>query len=59
MIPSPCTGICRIDATTGWCEGCARTLDEIARWGSTNDADRAAIVATARERRLARLNQHG
>lgn len=30
--PSPCTGVCRIDPATGWCEGCRRTLGEIADW---------------------------
>jgi uncharacterized protein len=50
VIASPCTGVCRIDAATGWCEGCTRTLDEIARWGTTDDADRAAILARLEER---------
>ena len=27
---SPCINICRMHAATGWCEGCARTIDEIA-----------------------------
>ena len=29
-VPSPCIAVCRMDAATGWCEGCLRTLDEIA-----------------------------
>ena len=32
-VPSPCISVCRMDAVTGWCEGCFRTLDEIAGWG--------------------------
>jgi hypothetical protein len=44
-IESPCINICRMDPRTGWCEGCGRTLAEIARWGTTNDADRAAVMA--------------
>lgn len=36
-VPSPCNSVCRIDASTGWCHGCLRTLDEIADW-STLDA---------------------
>jgi len=40
-VPSPCISVCRIDAASGLCEGCLRTLDEIARWGSmSNDARR-------------------
>jgi predicted Fe-S protein YdhL (DUF1289 family) len=51
QIQSPCTGICEIDAGTGWCVGCARTLDEIVRWGTTNAADRAAVMAELPARR--------
>jgi uncharacterized protein len=40
-MPSPCISVCRVDADSGWCEGCLRTLDEIAAWGGLgNDAKR-------------------
>jgi hypothetical protein len=42
-VPSPCTEVCRIDPQSGWCEGCLRTLDEIAAWGSIDDAARREI----------------
>ena len=42
-LPSPCLSICRIDEDAGWCEGCARTLDEIASWGSASNAQRLEI----------------
>lgn len=42
-IPSPCTGICRTDDTSGLCLGCGRTRDEIAEWPSADDARRALI----------------
>ncbi|MEW6694669.1 hypothetical protein Tther_00480 [Tepidimonas thermarum] len=42
-VPSPCVGVCRIDAATGWCAGCWRTLDEIAAWGASDDATRLRI----------------
>ncbi|MGA1318970.1 MAG: DUF1289 domain-containing protein, partial [Rubrivivax sp.] len=29
-VPSPCINVCRIEPASGWCEGCARTLEEIA-----------------------------
>ena len=36
---SPCVNICRMDADTGFCQGCFRTLEEIATWGYlTNEA---------------------
>lgn len=50
---SPCIQICIIDASSGLCQGCGRTLDEIATWGALNDADRAAILS-ALPGRLAR-----
>ncbi len=44
-IESPCINICDIDAASGLCVGCARTLDEIARWGSGTTEWRAAVMA--------------
>ena len=49
-VRSPCTGVCSIDAASGWCIGCGRTLDEIARWGATDDADRDRVMAQLAER---------
>lgn len=42
-VPSPCISICRMNATTGWCEGCFRTIDEIVAWGRASDADKLGI----------------
>ncbi|MCX7514789.1 DUF1289 domain-containing protein [Frateuria sp. STR12] len=36
---TPCIGICRLDAR-GWCEGCLRSGEEIARWRGMDDAER-------------------
>jgi prolyl-tRNA editing enzyme YbaK/EbsC (Cys-tRNA(Pro) deacylase)/predicted Fe-S protein YdhL (DUF1289 family) len=33
-VPSPCISVCQINAATGCCEGCFRTLDEIAGWSA-------------------------
>lgn len=33
-VASPCVDICRMDANTGLCEGCLRTIEEIAGWSS-------------------------
>ena len=41
--PSPCISICRMDADTGLCEGCFRTLDEIAGWGMMADDAKRAV----------------
>ena len=40
-VPSPCISVCRMDAATGLCEGCFRTLDEIGQWGNADDAVQA------------------
>ena len=36
---TPCIGICRLDEH-GYCVGCRRNLDEIARWGTMSDTER-------------------
>ena len=50
-VPSPCINVCRMDAATGWCEGCQRTIDEITRWSRTTDDDRRGILTALAERR--------
>ena len=42
-VPSPCTDVCRIDPVSGWCEGCLRTIDEIAAWASLDDAAKRQV----------------
>jgi hypothetical protein len=56
MSESPCVKICRIDAQTGFCIGCARTMAEIAGWGSASEGERKRILAAlpARRARLPR-----
>lgn len=44
-VPSPCINICRMDEATGLCEGCLRTLDEIAGWSALDAAARRAVWA--------------
>jgi len=42
---SPCVDVCRMDPATGLCEGCRRTLDEIAGWSNFTDAEKRAVLA--------------
>jgi predicted Fe-S protein YdhL (DUF1289 family) len=49
-VPSPCAAICRIDAASGLCEGCARTLDEISDWLILEPAERFAVWDRVSER---------
>jgi len=49
-VPSPCISVCRMDANTGWCEGCLRRLEEIGLWSSLDDAARRAVWVRIGER---------
>ncbi|WP_372614810.1 DUF1289 domain-containing protein [Halomonas sp.] len=40
---SPCIQLCRIVPASQECEGCGRTLDEIARWGRMTDTEKASV----------------
>jgi predicted Fe-S protein YdhL (DUF1289 family) len=51
LVETPCLGICLIDPQDGLCAGCARTLDEIARWSLMSDAERRAIMEALPDRR--------
>lgn len=44
-IDSPCVNICSIDPQDKLCEGCRRTLDEIARWTTMPATERELIMA--------------
>jgi uncharacterized protein len=50
-IASPCINICRMNAATGLCEGCFRSLDEIARWSRHDDAAKRRILEAVARRR--------
>ena len=42
-VPSPCISVCRMDAGSGLCQGCFRTLDEIVLWGGLGEHDKRAV----------------
>jgi hypothetical protein len=52
-VPSPCTQVCRINERNGWCEGCVRTLDEIAAWSLMSEDDKRAVWNALAVRRAA------
>ena len=54
MIETPCVRICTLDARSGLCLGCARTIDEIARWGAMSAAERARVIGELPARLAAR-----
>ncbi|MSQ55924.1 MAG: DUF1289 domain-containing protein [Betaproteobacteria bacterium] len=43
-VPSPCINVCRMRPQTQLCEGCLRTLDEIAAWSGLGDEDKRAVL---------------
>ena len=53
-VASPCINVCRMDAASGLCEGCLRTIDEIAAWGTMGDDDKRAVWQRLEQRGLAR-----
>ena len=54
VVASPCTGICTLDPDSGWCDGCMRTIDEIAAWGGLDDRSRRAVWKSLPARRQSR-----
>lgn len=56
-VKSPCSNVCKMHEPSGWCEGCARTIAEIAAWSRADDATRLAILSRLPERRAALIEQ--
>lgn len=52
-LASPCISVCRMDASSGLCEGCLRTLDEITQWGRASDSAKRAMWRALDERAAA------
>ena len=44
MIESTCVKICTLDARSGPCLGCGRTIDEIARWTAMSAAEHIRVI---------------
>lgn len=43
QVASPCVSICNINDDSGLCEGCFRTLDEIAAWSQLDNAAKREV----------------
>ena len=50
MVKSPCLNICEIDKDSGLCNGCKRTIKEIANWSNLSDKKRGKILSDAMRR---------
>ena len=42
-VPSPCISVCVINPNSGLCEGCLRTLEEVAVWGQLPSAQQREV----------------
>lgn len=52
-VASPCVNICRMNPRRGLCEGCLRTIGEIADWAAMDDAERRRVLERVAARRVA------
>ncbi|CAM3706047.1 YbaK/EbsC family protein [Polaromonas hydrogenivorans] len=52
-VSSPCISICRMNASSGLCEGCFRTRDEIAGWSGATDEGKRAVWKSIEQRMAA------
>ena len=50
---SPCINVCKMDERSGFCEGCFRTIDEIACWSGYTREEKLAVLARLEPRRRA------
>jgi predicted Fe-S protein YdhL (DUF1289 family) len=51
-VPSPCISVCRMDAAGEYCEGCCRSLDEIAAWSGLSAPGKREVWRRIGERAL-------
>lgn len=49
-VASPCVNVCALSTDGRYCLGCFRSLEEIARWSSLDDAARRAVLAACEAR---------
>lgn len=49
-VASPCISVCRISPDTELCEGCMRTIDEVADWATMSNAERRAVLEAIEQR---------
>ncbi len=50
VLPSPCINVCRINQATGLCEGCWRTIDEIAQWRCASEVQKRVVWRAIKQR---------
>ena len=53
-VASPCTNVCKMNPGSGLCEGCCRTLDEIAAWSGMSAEEKRDVLDRLPARRAQR-----
>ncbi len=57
-VASPCIDVCRMNPRTELCDGCFRTIDEIAGWSSFDDTQKRTVLDLASKRpRVVRVGE--
>jgi predicted Fe-S protein YdhL (DUF1289 family) len=58
-MPSPCVSVCVVHPATGLCEGCLRSLDEVAAWGQMHSAQQREVWQRIKARCVEKLAELG
>jgi predicted Fe-S protein YdhL (DUF1289 family) len=53
LVPSPCISVCVVSPVSRLCEGCHRTLDEIAAWPEMTSVQKRMVWHRIQQRTLA------
>lgn len=53
---SPCISVCRMNESTRLCEGCLRTIDEIATWSLLDPQEREQVWREIDARRASAMS---
>jgi uncharacterized protein len=56
-VQSPCIGVCVVDESNGFCQGCFRTIQEIQNWWDLDNRQKKLIVDEAQQRESAVFGQ--
>nr|WP_294839301.1 DUF1289 domain-containing protein [uncultured Methylotenera sp.] len=55
-VQSPCIGVCSIDETTGFCNGCYRTIAEIRGWWDMQPTEQQDLLSVLETRQSETVN---
>jgi uncharacterized protein len=50
-VPSPCVAICTMNPASDFCDGCQRTIGEIASWSDFSNSEKQQVWLRIGERR--------